>query len=208
MKNKEFKRKKRKQAPTNYLIVCEGKQTEPNYFNGLKQEINKKYGTKVDLLIPNIEIRGTGKNTKDLVNYTKKYVNHSNKIYGEIWVVFDKDDYNDKQFDEAIKNCEYNVAWSNPNFELWLLSHLKKIDRYISKENILYELEKEFNKQGLGHYKKNDEKIFEKITKNNKIQAAIKNCECMEKLNKKGLPHERNPMTTVYKIINGLTQYV
>lgn len=208
MKNKEFKRKIRKQAPTNYLIVCEGKQTEPNYFNGLKQEINKKYGTKVDLLIPNIEIRGTGKNTKDLVNYTKKYVNHSNKIYGEIWVVFDKDDYNDKQFDEAIKNCEYNVAWSNPNFELWLLSHLKKIDRYISKENILDELEKEFNKQGLGHYKKNDEKIFEKITKNNKIQVAIKNCECMEKLNKKGLPHERNPMTIVYKIINELAQYI
>ncbi len=34
-----------------------------------------------------------------------------------------KDDYNDEQFDSAIKNCDYNVAWSNPNFELWLLSH-------------------------------------------------------------------------------------
>ena len=51
MKSKEAKENKRKSnflqvAPANYLIVCEGKQTEPNYFNGLKQEINKKYGNK------------------------------------------------------------------------------------------------------------------------------------------------------------------
>mgnify|MGYP005762791323 CR=1 FL=1 len=29
------------------------------------------------------------------------------KVYGQVWVVFDKDDYNDKQFDSAIDNCEY-----------------------------------------------------------------------------------------------------
>ena len=26
----------KKLAPPNYLIICEGKQTEPNYFEGLK----------------------------------------------------------------------------------------------------------------------------------------------------------------------------
>lgn len=56
MKSKELKDNKRKSdflqvAPANYLIVCEGKQTEPNYFNGLKQAINKKYGNKVDVNI-------------------------------------------------------------------------------------------------------------------------------------------------------------
>lgn len=65
MKSKESKANRRKLnflqvAPANYLIVCEGKQTEPNYFNGLKQEINKKYGNKVDVLIPNIDVKGTG----------------------------------------------------------------------------------------------------------------------------------------------------
>ena len=52
MKNNNISRKNRlkskKQAPANYLIVCEGKKTEPNYFNGLKKEINKRYGKKVD----------------------------------------------------------------------------------------------------------------------------------------------------------------
>ena len=195
-------------APANYLIICEGKQTEPNYFNGLKQDINRKYGKKVEVLIPNIDIKGTGRNTTDLVKYTQKYVNYSNKVYGQVWVVFDKDDYSDEQFNQAIKNCDYNVAWSNPNFELWLLSHLKRVSKVMSKDEILDELDKEFQRNGLGTYKKNDGKIFEKVTKDRKLDIAIKNCEYMEKLNKNGQASDRNPMTRVYKIVDGLKEYL
>ena len=98
--------KSKRLAPANYLIVCKGKQTEPNYFNGLKKKINEKYGSKVDVLIPNIEIKATGENTTALVKYTDKFVNYSNKRYGQVWVVFDKDDYSDEQFDKAIKTCD------------------------------------------------------------------------------------------------------
>ena len=35
------------------------------------------------------------KNTADLVKDTQKYVNYSSKVYGQVWVVFDKDEYND-----------------------------------------------------------------------------------------------------------------
>ncbi|MCX4302666.1 MAG: RloB family protein [Clostridia bacterium] len=213
MKSKEAGKSKRKSnflqiAPANYLIICEGKQTEPNYFNGLKQDINRKYGKKVEVLIPNIDIKGTGRNTTDLVKYTQKYVNYSNKVYGQVWVVFDKDDYSDEQFNQAIKNCDYNVAWSNPNFELWLLSHLKRVSKVMSKDEILDELDKEFQRNGLGTYKKNDGKIFEKVTKDRKLDIAIKNCEYMEKLNKNGQASDRNPMTRVYKIVDGLKEYL
>ncbi len=44
----------------------------------------------------NIEIKGTGANTTALVKYTDKFVNYSNKRYGKVWVVFDKDDYSDE----------------------------------------------------------------------------------------------------------------
>ena len=210
--NKNISRKDRlkskRLAPANYLIVCEGKQTEPNYFNGLKKKINKNYGSKVDVLIPNIEIKGTGENTTALVKYTDKFVNYSNKRYGQVWVVFDKDDYSDEQFDKAIKTCDYNVAWSNPNFELWLLSHFKKVNRYISKDNVLQELSKEFQKKGLGEYTKNDTNIFEKVTSEERLHTAIKNCEYMEELNKDGQESRRNPMTKVYKIIDGLKEYL
>lgn len=163
MKNNNISRKNRlkskRQAPANYLIVCEGKKTEPNYFNGLKKKINEKYGNKVDVLIPNIDIKGTGMNTTSLVKYTQKTVNHANKVYGQVWVVFDKDDYNDEQFNSAIDNCNYNAVWSNPNFELWLLAHFKKVNRYISKDGVLQELSKEFQRNGLSEYAKNDVNI-------------------------------------------------
>lgn len=212
MRNNNSSRKDRlkskKPAPANYLIVCEGKKTEPNYFNGLKKKINKDYGNKVDVLIPNIEVKGTGRNTTDLINYTKRYINHANKVYGMVWVVFDKDDYNDEEFNKAIASCDYNACWSNPNFELWLLAHLKKITRYISKDDILTELNKEFQKNGLGKYNKNDVFIFAKVTKSGKIHKAIKNCEYMETLNKDGQASERNPMTKVYKIVDSLKAYL
>jgi len=212
MRDNEYSRKSKlkskRLAPANYLIVCEGKQTEPNYFNGLKKKINEKYANKVDVLIPSIEVKGTGKNTTDLVNYTDKFVNYSNKRYGQVWVVFDKDDYNDEQFDSAIKNCDYNVAWSNPNFELWILSHLKKVSRYVSKDDVLQELRQEFQKKGLGDYTKNDTNIFDKVTGEGKLHTAIKNCEYMEELNKDGQASQRNPMTRVYKIVDGLKEYL
>jgi len=212
MKNNNISRKDRlkskRQAPANYLIVCEGKKTEPNYFNGLKRRINEKYGNKVDVLIPNIDIKGTGMNTTSLVKYTEKKVNQSAKIYGQVWVVFDKDDYRDEQFDKAIKNCNYNVAWSNPNFELWLLLHFKKIDRYVSKDDVFQELSKEFQKKGLGDYTKNDKDIFNKVSSEGKLHTAIKNCEYMEELNKDGQASKRNPMTKVYKIVDGLKEYL
>lgn len=212
MKNNNISRKDRlkskRQAPANYLIVCEGKKTEPNYFNGLKKKINEKYGSKVDVLIPNIEVKGTGMNTTSLVKYTQKTVNHANKVYGQVWVVFDKDDYNDEQFNLAIENCNYKVAWSNPNFELWLLSHFKKVNRCISKDDVLQELSKEFQKNGLGDYAKNDEDIFNKVTSEGKLHTAIRNCEYMEELNKCEQASQRNPMTKVYKIVDGLKEYL
>ena len=212
MKNSNISRKDRlkskKRAPANYLIVCEGKKTEPNYFNGLKRKITEKYGNKVDVLIPNINVKGTGMNTTSLVKYTQKTVNHANKVYGQVWVVFDKDEYSDEQFDTAIDNCDYNVAWSNPNFELWLLVHFKKVNRYISKDNVLQELRKEFQKKGLGDYTKNDINIFEKVTIEGKIHTAIKNCEYLEELNEDKKSSQRNPMTKIYKLVDGLKEYL
>lgn len=212
MKNNNISRKDRlkskRQAPANYLIVCEGKKTEPNYFNGLKRKINEKYGNKVDVLIPNIEVKGTGMNTTSLVKYTQKTVNHANKVYGQVWVVFDKDDYNDEQFDSAIDNCNYNVAWSNPNFEIWLLAHFKKVNRYVSKDNVLQEISKEFQKNGLGEYTKNDGDIFDKVTNEGKLHTAIRNCKYMEEINKDAQASQRNPMTKVYKIVDGLKEYL
>lgn len=168
----------KKLAPPNHLIVCEGKETEPNYFNGLKQKINEKFGDRINV-IPAIKVKGTGLNTESLVKYTKQYINQSPKVYGQVWVVFDKDDYTDYQFNNAIKLNEYNSAWSNPNFEVWLLSHFKKVNNPLSKNDSLKELKKEFQNANLGNYSKNDKEIFEKVTNDNRLETAINNCKEM-----------------------------
>ena len=211
-KKKRAERRKRKfenRQPHahSYLIICEGKETEPNYFNGLNTKIQKKIGGQIKIeSIPIIDVIGEGQNTTSLVNIVEKRVKEAKIIYENIWIVFDKDDF--EQFDKAIKTCDYNVAWSNPNFELWLLSHFKKVNRYISKDNVLQELSKEFQKKGLGEYTKNDTNIFEKVTSEERLHTAIKNCEYMEELNKDGQESRRNPMTKVYKIIDGLKEYL
>ena len=79
---------------------------------------------------------------------------------------------------------------------------------YISKNDVLDELNKEFQKNGLGTYSKNDPNIFEKVTKDGKLHTAIENCKQMEELNKNGQASERNPMTKVYKIVDGLKEYL
>ena len=59
MRNNNKSRNKvatKKLAPPNYLIICEGKETEPNYFNGLKQKINEKFEDKIRIIVPSIKV--------------------------------------------------------------------------------------------------------------------------------------------------------
>ncbi len=83
-----------------------------------------------------------------------------------------------------------------------------QVNRYISKDEVLNELNKEFQKNGLGNYSKNDINIFEKVTKEERLHNAIENCKDMEGMNKNGQASERNPMTKVYKIVDGLKEYL
>lgn len=211
MRNKSKSRNKvgtKKLAPPNYLIFCEGKQTEPNYFNGLKQRISEKFGDRISV-VPAIKVKGTGLNTESLVKYVKQYINKSPKVYGQVWVVFDKDDYSDEQFTNAIKLNEYNSAWSNPNFEIWLLAHFKKPMTTLAKEATLRELNKEFQNNNLGKYSKNDEKIFDKITSDNRLETAINNCNEMYKqfINCSN-EASKNPCTTVFMLVEELSEYL
>lgn len=118
-KKKRAKREARKHdqrnvAPNSYLIVSEGTKTEKLYFEGLSTYIKTHFGGSIDVIAPNITVEGIGKGTCSLVNETEKIVNRSPKIYENIWVVFDKDDFPD--FDEAIAlaiSKQFKVAWSN-----------------------------------------------------------------------------------------------
>ena len=107
-----------------------------------------------------------------------------------------------KILDIADKNCLeiFNIDISRTKISV--------IFKDIVKDDILKEMDKEFQKNGLGEYKKNDEKIFEKVTSDGKIHMAIDNCKLMEKINENGQASQRNPMTQVYKVVEGLKEYL
>lgn len=94
------------------LIVCEGENTEPSYFNQFR------------ITSAIVKSVGVGYNTVSLVNRTLALSEQGN--YDQVWCVFDKDDFNDNDFNSAIQLAEANnfgIAYSNQSFEYWLILH-------------------------------------------------------------------------------------
>ena len=101
------------------LIACEGKNTEPSYFNHFKIK-------SVD-----IEPIGDGYSHISLIEWTQKL--SKLKKYDQIWVVFDADPKPDdstwkQNFNSAIwkaKSLKYKVGYSHQAFEYWLILHFE-----------------------------------------------------------------------------------
>ena len=105
----------RKQGTRNvkqsFLIVCEGVRTEPDYFKAFR------------MTTATVKAIGQAMNTISLV---KKAINirdteqKKKHYYDQCWVVFDKDDFPAKDFNQAIILAQKNgfrVAYSNQAFE-------------------------------------------------------------------------------------------
>jgi len=141
-----------------YLIVTEGEKTEPLYLRGIIQQIEDKMGGNVDVVeIPLIDIRGEGCSTCKLIEKTNDLVRKAKIIYQNVWVVFDKDDFDD--FDKAIdegKDKDYKVAWSNQSFEYWAYLHFHYSDAALHREQWCKKLDEIFKQYnlGIGGYKK------------------------------------------------------
>ncbi|MEP7343187.1 MAG: RloB family protein [Acidobacteriota bacterium] len=85
------------------LIVCEGKETEANYFSRFR--VNTK--------IYKVDIHGVGCNTASLVReaVSLKEQNH----YDQVWCVFDRDSFPAQDFNTAFEIARHNdieIAYS------------------------------------------------------------------------------------------------
>lgn len=156
--------KKRKVATRDkivrFLVVCEGERTEPNYFREL---VKDRYSE-----VRSEEIIGEGRSTCALVKRAadiKDKLEHRRQLpFDRVWVVFDKDDFND--FNEAIELATkkgFHAAWTNEAFELWYLLHFVYLDAAISRADYIKKLEVEIRRHdGFKdfNYKKNDPGIY------------------------------------------------
>ena len=218
-KKRRASRKKRnfeyKQPKANsFLIVTEGKCTEPFYFEGIKKIIQDKMGGVLDVVgAPIIDVCGKGSSTLKLVEITEQIVKKAKVIYQNVWIVFDKDDFCD--FDQAIKEATdkgYKVAWSNQSFEYWLYLHFNYSDSALHRHEWNSKLDRIFKEYGLGdgEYRKNYENIYEILDSYDGVNTAIKNAKRrMSNFNKDiDKPSLYDPGTTVFKLVEELKRYI
>lgn len=204
----------RKAKANSFLIVTEGKCTEPYYFKGLQKLIKEKIGGMVDVVeVPVIDIYGEGCSTKKLIDVTEQIVKRANIIYQNVWVVFDKDDFED--FDKAIEDGMskgHKIAWSNESFEYWLYLHFCYSDSALHRDDWTKKIDEMFNQYDLGNgtYQKNYEDIYNMVNVYDGVNTAIKNAKrrMAEFTQGEYKPSDYNPGTTVYKLVEELKLYL
>lgn len=190
------------------LIVCEGKNTEPSYFRQFK------------LSTATIKPIGEGYNTVSLVNRAKQL--SEERTYEQVWCVFDKDDFSNTDFNNAVQIAEANkfgVAYSNQAFEYWIILHFNdhqgggmNRNDYDDKIN---ELLKYFGITYDGKSSKiiTDE-IFELLegidTKINKVRRdlAIERAKRNDAFFDHTNYAEEESSTTVFKLVEELIKYI
>ena len=111
------RRQSMREVKQSFLIVCEGVRTEPDYFRAFR------------MTAATVKAVGQAMNTTCLVSKAISIRDSEQKkkrTYDQCWVVFDKDDFPAKDFNDAIALAERNgfrVAYSNQAFEYWFLLH-------------------------------------------------------------------------------------
>ena len=174
-----------------FLIVCEGAKTEPNYFRSFRVPKNV------------IDVRGVGENPSRLVQSAIDLKNQDE--YDQVWCVFDRDDWSEHDFNNAIKNAKkegFGVAYSNEAFELWYLLHFEFLSTGIPRRDYILKLN-----SLLGHrYKKNSESIYDELLE--KQSTAIKNAENLVKEYNPHVPSRDNPSTSVHLLIKELNKFI
>lgn len=188
-----------------WLIVCEGEKTEPNYLSGLISYIN---ALSADPIV-DAKICGVGKCTKSLVAHAYRLKQTANIGFERVFVVFDKDDFPDGDFNTSISLCkslEMTPIWSNQSFELWLLLHFCNISGALNRDQLCQKLDQQLQELRLGRYLKNDESIFHKINTYGDIGLAIRYATELHKLclDARTPAAKSNPCTLIYQLVNDL----
>ena len=202
---------KRRLHPEYHLIVTEGTKTEPNYFAGLKQEINQKHRGRID-----IKIEGEGDNTLSLLERAQGHVKRASNIVKHVWLVYDLDDFPHDDFDNTAHKCNslskseespmYHALWSNQCIELWFLLHFAYHQADVHRAGYKPILDRYISDLDSGVYEKNRDDIY-KILRS-KLKTAIANAKRLAEYHENLTPSQNAPGTSVYKIFEELSGYL
>ncbi|GAB4496920.1 MAG: hypothetical protein OHK0052_07630 [Anaerolineales bacterium] len=176
-----------------FLIVCEGEQTEPNYFKAFR--VNAV-----------VEVVGAGMVTTSLVAEAERLANQAdnNNRYDQVWVVFDKDSCSNQDFNRAIEDAHklgFFVAYSNEAFELWYVLHFNYMDSALHRSQYIEILTQHLWRT----YQKNDPLLYETLLA--RQETALRNAKKLLETYQPHNPATDNPCTTVHLLVDELNRH-
>lgn len=193
-------KRKSKEIKVFFLIVCEGEKTEPNYFIKFKGDFGN--------VIFEIDCEGKGYNTLRVVEEAIKIRDKNPDRYNRVWAVFDKDSFQDKDFNAAIQKAKSNdigCAWSNEAFELWYLLHFQYRNTPMNREDYKKSIENEINKKISGFvYTKNSTEMYDILQQYGNQAQAIENAEKLSQQYDNLNFANHNPRTQVHELVKQL----
>ena len=191
------------------IIVCEGKETEPSYFENFKK---RDKPLKIEI-VKNAAGKSYPALIKKAVESKRKYVDGTESKW-DVWCVSDVDvDYKTpdsqsaknkqliKYANDATQNG-FKIALSNPCFEIWFLLHFTyttgTMQNYNAVDNVL--------SKHLPDYKKNID-VFGFLA--DKLETAIANGKKLKQYHeeqgkKDFIDVAVNPYTNVWELVESL----
>lgn len=192
--------------PELILVCCEGN-TEVSYFNILKRRFRLPTYVKI-LPDPDFDYHRLGQHERLIDGAVEKKGRYSREFdipleAVELWAVCDRDNYRKSYTvlnNYAVEN-EVNLAFSDPQFENFLLQHFSP-NKFAGKSNsLMLELSRRIAMADCGfamYHKGNLDWLDSMIEKKHEIiKEAVKNAEIFSN-------HTKQPFFTVQKLVNRL----
>ena len=204
LSKKRNERKKILLKSGTYLIITDTEKTEKNYFEGIKNIIPGNL--KNDLQIKIYSNKALSK----IIDFAAEERNKDER-FRDIWLVFDRDEVKnfDKLIEEAKEN-KMNVGWSNPCFEIWLMTYFQLPKNIEESQKCCETFEKIFKENTGKKYKKSEEKIYNILCENGDENRAIERArEKYHQVRKDySQPSKMIGCTTVYKLVEELKKKI
>ena len=147
---------------TTILIVCEGKETEPNYFDQLKRDEPTRRHFAITVK------RGKGGSRQQIAQFAVDRKNDFSADYDQVWCVMDVESLQAlDEMQEALdllKSESIFPALSNPAFEVWLLAHYEQTGTgFLNCDAVITRLNTHWQRHFSADYDKGERQIYQRL---------------------------------------------